>query len=85
MMSAAQIFNVLILFIVAEFALTKYIGYLNTKNWSNVIPKELKGIYDEQKYKKSQKYEKEKYVFGFIASTFSFLLLLVALFLGFFG
>jgi len=42
---------------------TKVLGYLNTLNWSDKLPKELEEIYDQEKYSQSMKYEKEKYKF----------------------
>ena len=48
---------------VFEFLLTKYLGYLNTKNWQETLPEAAKGIYDEEEYIKSQQYEKTKYRF----------------------
>lgn len=44
------------------------------------IPEELHGIYDEEKYRKSQQYEKVNIAFSMITGTFSFLLILVILF-----
>jgi len=40
--------------------LSKTLDYLNTLNWSEKLPDELKDIYDEKKYKKSMEYEKVK-------------------------
>lgn len=62
-MTATTLFYLIIAITVFEFFLTKTIGYLNTLYWSDVLPEELKGIYDTEKYSKSQKYEKEKYRF----------------------
>lgn len=78
-------FCVIIGITIFEFLLTKYLGYLNTKNWSDELPKELADIYDKEKYAKSQKYEKAKYMFGNIQSVFSTTLILLVLFLGGFG
>jgi len=50
-----------------------------------VIPAELSGIYDADKYKKSQQYEKVNLGFSIITSTFSFVLILVLLFADGFG
>ena len=78
------IFYIIIFLLVFEFVLTKVLGYLNTLNWSSEIPKELKDIYDEKKYKKSQQYEKEKYKFSTITWSISFLLMFfVFIFWGF--
>ena len=46
-----------------ETFLTKYLSYLNTTRWTDELPQELQGIYDAEKYAKSQKYEKTKYKF----------------------
>ncbi len=83
-LSKEFILYIIIWFTIFEFLLTKYIWYLNTKNWTTNLPKELKDIYDEDKYKKSMKYEKTKYVFWLYSSVFSFvIILLVLLFWGF--
>jgi len=50
---------------------------------SEVLPDEVKGIYDEEKYKKQQAYQRENNRFGLVSSSFSFALTL-AMFL-FFG
>jgi STE24 endopeptidase len=50
---------------------------------SDVLPDEVKGIYDEEKYKKQQAYQRENNRFGLLSSSFSFALTL-AMFL-FFG
>lgn len=84
-MSVWGFFCVIIGITIFEFLLTKYLGYLNTKNWSDELPKELADIYDKEKYAKSQKYEKAKYMFGNIQSVFSTTLILLVLFLGGFG
>lgn len=49
--------------IVFEFALDEFLDYINVKKMSPKIPDEVKGIYDNDKYSMSQKYEKEKYKF----------------------
>gem|GEM_PF-2956493 len=61
------------------FIFDKYLDYLNTLNWSDEVPDELKDIYDEDKYKKSQNYEKEKYKFSKIESSLSFVVTILIL------
>ena len=83
-MTTQTIFYIIIWLFVAEFILSKTLDYLNTKNWSDKLPEELKEIYDEEKYAKSMAYEKEKYKFASITWIFSFLvMLLVLIFWGF--
>jgi STE24 endopeptidase len=49
------------------------------------LPEELNGIYDEDKYRKSQDYMKVNQRFGTMTSTFSLILILAMLLLGGFG
>jgi len=75
-METTTIFYIIIGLVIFEFLLTKLLGYLNTLNWSNKLPKELSKIYDEKKYEKSQKYEKTKYKFEIFSSIFSFIVMI---------
>ncbi|MDD3302118.1 MAG: M48 family metallopeptidase [Candidatus Gracilibacteria bacterium] len=79
------IFYIILGFVTFEFVLTKILAYLNTLNWSDELPEELKGIYDEEKYKKSQQYEKTKHKFSMITSSFSFIVTFLVLVFGLFG
>lgn len=60
-------FYLIITFSVIFFVFDKVIDYLNTLNWSDKLPKEAEGIYDEEKYKKQQAYEKTKHKFSNIS------------------
>lgn len=84
-MTTLTIFYIIIGLTVAEFIFTKVLSYLNTLNWSDTIPKELEGIYDEEKYKKSQQYEKVKFQFSTIWSIVTFIIMMALLLLGGFG
>ncbi|GAB1452238.1 M48 family metallopeptidase [Draconibacterium sp.] len=77
------LFWIIIGIIALDFLFEKYLDYLNTKTMSDVLPDEVKGIYDEEKYKKQQAYQRENNRFGLFSSSFSFALTL-AMFL-FFG
>ncbi len=63
-----------------DFAFERIMDMLNASKRSTELPDELKGIYDEGKYKKSQEYENETGRFSLITSTFSFILIMVFLF-----
>lgn len=78
------IFYSIIFLTIFEFIITKWLWYLNTKNWSDKLPEELAWIYDQEKYEKSQKYEKEKYIFSNFSSIFSFVIMLSILIFGWF-
>lgn len=76
----------LIIFItVFFFVVDKFIDYLNTLNWSDKIPSDLEWIYDEEKYKKSQEYDKTKHKFWLKSSIFSFIVTLWILVFWWFG
>lgn len=79
------IFYIILWLFVFEFLFWKYLSYLNTKNWSDKLPKELKDIYDKDKYKKSMEYEKIKYKFSTISAIFSFFVMYFVLIFGWFG
>ncbi len=63
------LFWIIIGILVLDFLFEKYLDYLNTTKWSDTLPEEAKGIYDEEKYKKQQAYQKENYRFGIITSS----------------
>ena len=77
------LFWIIIGIIVVDFIFEKYLDYLNTTTMSDVLPDELKGIYEEEKYRKQRAYQRENQRFGLLTSSFSFALTL-AMFL-FFG
>jgi STE24 endopeptidase len=78
------LFWIIIGIIVVDFIFEKYLDYLNTTTMSQVLPDEVKGIYDEKKYKKQQAYQRENQRFGLLSSSFSFALTLAMfLFYGF--
>ncbi len=78
------LFWIIIAILVLDFLFEKFLGYLNTTRMSEVLPDELKGIYDEEKYKKQQAYQRENYRFGIFSSGFSFITVLAMfLFYGF--
>lgn len=76
------IFFIIISIAVLEFLLERVLDYLNSTKRSTVLPKELEGIYDAEKYKKQQLYEKTNSRFSAILSTFNLLIILLMLFLG---
>lgn len=78
------LFYIIIGLVIADFVFERILEYLNSTKWSNHIPEEVKGIYDEEKYRQQQAYEKVNYRFSMISSSFSFaLLLLMFVFAGF--
>lgn len=84
-MSVETIFYIIIAIFLSETLFTKFLWYLNTTRWSEELPDELKDIYDNEKYAKSQKYEKTTYKFGWISSIPTLLIMLLILVSGWFG
>ena len=76
------LFYIIIAIIIFDFTFDRIIDYLNASRWSNELPKELQGIYDEEKYRKSQDYSKANMRFGLITSSFSLALILGFLLIG---
>ena len=68
-----------------EYFLERYLNHLNKKLYSYQLPEELKGIYDEEHYLKSQQYERANDKFSLITSTFSLILMLALLLTGSFA
>jgi STE24 endopeptidase len=63
--------------LVADFIFERFLEYLNSTQWSDQLPAEVKGIYDEEKYSRQQAYEKVNFRFSLITSSFSFLVMLL--------
>ncbi len=76
------VFYIIIAIIVLEFIWDRYLLYLNTTRWSDVIPDELEGIYEQEKYTKQQQYSKVNYKFGWFSSAFDLLVILLMFFYG---
>ena len=76
------LFWIIIVIVLAEFILSKYLGYLNHKTWTDQLPEELSELYDADKYAKAQSYDKERTRLGHWSSFISLALLLGMLFLG---
>ncbi len=74
------IFYFIIGILIFDYLLDQFLDYLNATRRSSVLPDELKGIYDEEKYKKSQDYDKANHKFSILTSSFSLLLILVFLY-----
>lgn len=75
------LFYIILIIIIADYFLDRYIGYLNTTRWSDRLPDELKGIYDAEKYARQQAYQRENYRFGLVSSGLSFILILAMMLL----
>ncbi|MGM0406562.1 MAG: M48 family metallopeptidase [Bacteroidota bacterium] len=73
------VFYFIIGILIFDYLLDQFLDYLNATKRKAVLPNELKGIYDEEKYKKSQEYEKANHKFSFLTSSFNLVILLIFL------
>ncbi len=74
------LFTIIVGFIIFDFVLSRFLDYLNVKNYSDTVPDEAKEYYQADKYKKSQRYNKDKLKLSLISSSISFVLILALLF-----
>ncbi len=71
--------------IIFSYVVGQVLDLLNLRHSSTDIPDEAKGVYDDVKYAKSQRYHNESARFSFITSAFSTATTLAVLWLGGFG
>lgn len=76
------LFYIIIAILVFDYVFDRIVDYLNARRWSNQLPDELKGIYDEEKYRTSQDYHRENMRFGLLTSGLSFVMIMVFLLAG---
>ncbi len=81
-MSTDLILTLIILILSLDFLLERTLDILNRENWSATIPKELEGIYDEEKYAQSQAYEKDKNRIGLLSSILGFVITILMIVCG---
>jgi STE24 endopeptidase len=74
---ANNLFILIVVLLAADFVLEKLLEYLNSTRWSDNLPEEVRGIYNEEKYQQQQAYEKANFRFSMISSSFSFLVVLL--------
>lgn len=84
-MFASSLLVIILSIIIIEFILDFIVEFINWKHQTDVIPAKLADVYDAEKYAKSQAYQAEQTKFGFLTSSFSFILSLLMLVFGGFG
>jgi len=73
------IFILIILFLVLDFLIERFLDMLNLKSRGAPIPEDLSGIYDSGKYAKQQAYETARSRLGLVMSSVNFAVLLAML------
>jgi STE24 endopeptidase len=76
------VFFLIIVIPVAGFILERYLEYLNATMRSATLPEKLRGICDEDEYRKTQLYEKDNKGLSFWSSSFNLLVILVMIIAG---
>jgi STE24 endopeptidase len=76
------VFTVIILILTVDFALERYLDFLNSRKWSAELPEELRDVFDAEQYRKQQEYKRVNNRFSMITSTFSYVVILLMIFLG---
>ncbi|MCB9233542.1 MAG: M48 family metallopeptidase [Bacteroidia bacterium] len=84
-MDAFDLLIVLVVFLAGSFLWDQFLDWLNMSRLSPDLPPALQGIYEPEKYRKSQEYIRTKARFGFLTSGFSFALTLIVLAFGLLG
>ena len=84
-MSEQSLFYLLLGIITFDFILERTLSYLNRKSAKEPIPAELDGIYDEEKYATSQAYQAAISKFSTYSAGFSFVVLFLTIYFGWFG
>ena len=73
---AHTLFIIILVIPIAGYLTERYLEYLNRKMWSPDLPDSLKGICDEEEYRKSQLYYRENKSLSFWSSTFNIALII---------
>ncbi len=76
------IFWLIIIIPVTGFLLQRYLEYLNAKMWSYTLPAKLKGICNEEEYRKIQLYEKDNKKLSFWSSSFNLAVIILMIVAG---
>lgn len=71
------IFALLIGFPVAGYLVQRYLDYLNSTMWSLTLPEKLRGICDEEEYRKTQLYQKDNTRLALWSATANLAVILV--------
>ena len=79
------ILGLFLVILIGSFILERWLDLKNMRHTEPELPDELKDVYDDEEYRKSQLYKKENTRFSFYSSTFSLVIMVAAILFGFFG
>ena len=76
------IFYLILIIPVTGFIIERYLDHLNSTMWSEKLPEKLKGICDEEEYRKTLRYEKDNKRLSFWSSSFNLAVILIMIIAG---
>ncbi len=76
------LFYLILIILVAGYVFDRILDALNLRHWSPDLPEEVKDIYDEENYRRSQEYYRANHRFAWITSSFDLLVFLAMLIFG---
>ncbi|WGF92534.1 M48 family metallopeptidase [Aequorivita marisscotiae] len=79
-MKPETLFLIIIAILIVSFIIDQLLDYLNAKHFNEPLPAELQDVFDEEEYKKSQRYKTERYKFGILTSAVSLIATLLFFF-----
>ena len=76
------IFYLLIVIVSLDFILERVLDHLNSSHRSDILPDEIKDVYDEAQYTKQQDYKKANDRLAMMTSVFNYLILMFMILFG---
>lgn len=84
-MTSVLIFTIIIVILLADFGLERFLSFLNIKHSKIELPALLADIYEPARYERQQQYFRTNSKFGMLTSSFSFVITFLMYVLGGFG
>ncbi|PRX54193.1 M48 family metallopeptidase [Flagellimonas meridianipacifica] len=81
-MGETTLFYIIIFILVAQYLVHQLLEYLNAQRFSSTVPEELKDVFNNEEYQKSQRYKRTKYRFSLFSDGFSLVFTLAFLWFG---
>lgn len=79
-MKPETLFYIIIAVLMISFIIDQVLDFLNAQHFDDPLPEALQDVFDEEEYKKSQRYKKERYKFGILTSAISLIATLLFFF-----
>ncbi|SFS49581.1 STE24 endopeptidase [Zhouia amylolytica] len=80
-MNPDTLFYIIITILIVDFIFDKILDRLNANHFNDPVPDDLKDVYDNEEYEKSQRYKTTNYKFSTLTSTISIVATLAFFFL----